>query len=159
MDTPDRKFVGSADIIENTFGWFVEARPEPNRKDFNVQLGVHVEEFGEMLDELTPQDRSTAQLVDDANRAVKALAKHLKGSTNAVVVKEENRIGFLDSLCDQLVTATGTGQAQAMNVPGGLNEVNVSNYSKFVDGKAIFDENGKVAKGPGYVKADLSPFV
>lgn len=149
----------SVDTLYNTQDWFVVCRPEPTRKDFNVQLGVHCEEVGEMLDELSPQDLVTAELIKQANEAMKALAHRLKTTPNGVVIKEENRKDFLDAMVDQIVTGTGSAQYLGMNVVGALNEVNISNYSKFVDGKPIFDENGKIAKGPGYIKADLSPFV
>lgn len=147
------------DILVSTQEWFEAARPNPTRKDFNVQLGVHCEEVGEMLDELSPQDILTAELIIEANNAIKALAHRLKTTPNGVVVKEENRKDFLDAIVDQIVTGTGSAQHLGMNVAGGLNAVNISNYSKFVDDKPIFDENRKIIKGPNYVKADLSPFV
>jgi hypothetical protein len=40
-----------------------------------------------------------------------------------------------------------------------MDEVNASNWSKFVDGQPIVDANQKIAKGPGYFKANLSAFV
>jgi len=46
-----------------------------------------------------------------------------------------------------------------LNILDGLTEVNRSNWSKFVDGKPLFDENGKIKKGPGYSKPDLSGLV
>lgn len=149
----------SVDTLYNTQDWFETCRPNATRKDFNVQLGVHCEEVGEMLDELSPQDSHTAELLIEANNAMKALANRLKTVANAVVVKEENRKDFLDAIVDQIVTGTGSAQHLGMNVVSALNEVNISNYSKFVDGRPIFDENGKIAKGPDYIKADLSPFV
>ena len=39
-----------------------------------------------------------------------------------------------------------------------LHEVNRSNWSKFVDGNPVFDENMKIVKGPNYFKPDLSKF-
>ncbi len=147
------------DTLGSTLMWFEQARPEPTRKDFNVQLGVHCEEVGEMLDELSPQDPVTKELLSQANEAMKFLAHRLKTTPNGVVVLEENRLNFLDAMVDQVVTATGSAQHLGMNIAGGLDEVNRSNWSKFVDGKPIFDENGKIAKGPDYFKADLTPFV
>jgi hypothetical protein len=38
--------------IDNIALWHKRARPEPTEKDFNVQLGCHIEEFTEMLDAL-----------------------------------------------------------------------------------------------------------
>lgn len=154
MSTPPTE-----DTICNTLLWFEAARPEPTRKDFNVQLGVHCEEIVEMLVELSAQDPVTADLLIAARDSMHDLANRLKTMANAVVVKQENRIDFLDAMVDQLVTATGSAQHQGMNIAGGLEEVNRSNWSKFVDGKPIFHENGKIAKGPGYFKADLSKFV
>lgn len=149
----------STDTLFNTLHWFDIARPEPTRKDFNVQLGVHCEEVGEMLDELSPQDSLTSELIIEARNAIKALAHRLKTIPNAVVVKEENRKAFLDAMVDQIVTGTGSTHHLGMQIVGALAEVNSSNYSKFIDGKAIFDENGKIAKGPNYIKANLEPFV
>ena len=42
-----------------------------------------------------------------------------------------------------------------MSIVEAVGRVNKSNWSKFVNGKPIFDENGKIAKGPDYVKCDL----
>jgi hypothetical protein len=46
-----------------------------------------------------------------------------------------------------------------MDVLGALEEVNRSNFSKFENGKAVFDENGKITKGKNYSKPNLKPFV
>jgi hypothetical protein len=47
-----------------------------------------------------------------------------------------------------------------MDPVGGLEAVNISNYSKFGDdGEPIFDANRKVIKGPNYVAVDLEPYV
>jgi hypothetical protein len=44
-----------------------------------------------------------------------------------------------------------------MNGPEALRRVNGSNWSKFNDdGQPIFDENGKIAKGPRYERPDLT---
>lgn len=145
--------------IANTKDWFEQAIPEPGKKNFTTQLGVHVEEFYEMLIELTPEDGETGNALQDAVIAVKHLATHLK-EKGGVHIDPENRINFLDAIVDQLVTATGTAHTAYMDPIGGLNEVNRSNFSKFDEqGKPIFDENMKVTKGPKYSPADLSSFV
>lgn len=145
--------------VENTFNWFTEAFPEPKSKNFHTQLGVHCEEFREMFLEVTPNDIDTLLLLEKAKEAVHALANHLKASDKVVYIKEQNRVNFLDSLCDQYVTATGVAYLSKFNFIGATNEVNLSNWSKFVNGKAIFDQNLKIAKGPDYFKANLEPFV
>ena len=86
------------------------------------------------------------------------LAEDLKsGKVQAVV---EDRIEFLDSLADQIVTATGAGYMAGMKVPAALDRVNASNFSKFSDdGMPLFDANGKIEKGPNYKKVNLEGLV
>jgi hypothetical protein len=59
-------------------------------------------------------------------------------------------------LADQIVTAVGIASMLDMDIVGALQEVNRSNYSKFVNGRAVFDENGKIKKGADYSKPDLT---
>ena len=162
MNTPEEAnaiILADNDVLGRTKEWFEQAVPNPNTKNFTTQLGVHVEEFYEMLIELTPQDDETREALADAIEKTKHFATHLK-TKGGVHVEEENHIGFLDALCDQLVTATGTAHMAGFDILGGLNEVNRSNFSKFDDeGNPIFDENMKVTKGPNYSKANLAPFI
>ena len=46
-----------------------------------------------------------------------------------------------------------------LDIEGALAEVIRSNYSKFVDGKPVFDANGKIAKPATYSPPDLTAFV
>lgn len=150
------------DVLRNTLHWFEKAVPSPTRQNFNTQLGVHFEEIGELLDEVSPQTKLGENLVDTANKAVKDLAHWLKKNSNGVVILPENRKAFLDALCDQAVTLTGTGYMIGMDIGAALDhQVNPSNFSKFDEdtGEPFFDENMKVMKGPAYIKADLSSFV
>lgn len=145
--------------LHGTFGWFQLARPEPTSKQFHTQLGVHFEEVGEMIDTISPDAPSASALLHDANMAIKALAKYLKASDRVVTIERVARIDFLDALCDQIVTATGIGQHCGFDILNALNEVNASNWSKFVDGLPIVDANQKIMKGPDYFKADLAPYI
>lgn len=147
------------DILSQTLGWFELAVPNPTDKNRGVQLGVHFEEVAEMLDTITGYDTETALLLMQANQAMERLASHLKANPQSVLIHESDRKEFLDSVADQIVTATGSAYMFGMNPVDGLAEVNRSNYSKFVDGKPIFNEQGKIIKGPDYFKPDLSRFV
>lgn len=42
---------------------------------------------------------------------------------------------------------------------GALKEVNASNYSKFENGKPVFNEQGKIAKGKDYFKPNLTTYL
>lgn len=148
-------------VLSNTAQWFEKAYPNPSTpQNVSTQIGVHVEEFGEMLVEITPQDLETNEALLDAIVAVKHLATHLKNNTGCITIETDQRIGFLDAICDQLVTAIGCAHHTNMDAVAGLSEVNRSNFSKFDDdGNPIFNENMKVMKGPNYTKPDLTPFV
>lgn len=99
------------------------------------------------------------QVLAEAQAALGKLSMLMKTDHMAVFPVNSNRLAILDSLADQIVTATGVGVFLGMNVPGALAEVNRSNFSKFEDGEPIFNENKKVMKGKDYTPPDLTPFI
>ena len=145
--------------IKSILDWFKKARPEVSAKHLHTQIGVHFEEVSEMLAEMTGLDGETRFLIEKAKLANHELAEHLKVNDHAIRINLEDRKNYLDALCDQIVTAVGCAHDQNMDIPNALDEVDRSNYSKFVNGEAIFDENGKIAKGPDYFKADLRKYI
>jgi len=65
-----------------------------------------------------------------------------------------------DALTDILYVTYGAGHAFGINLDRCFEEVQNSNMSKLgSDGKPIYNENGKVMKGPHYFKPDLTKFV
>ena len=65
-----------------------------------------------------------------------------------------------DALTDILYVAYGAGHAFGINLDKCFDEVQRSNMSKLDDdGKPIYNESGKVMKGPKYFKPDLSKFL
>ena len=65
-----------------------------------------------------------------------------------------------DALTDILYVTYGAGHAFGINLDKCFAEVQSSNMSKLgVDGKPIYNEKGKVMKGPNYFKPDLKKFV
>ena len=65
-----------------------------------------------------------------------------------------------DALTDILYVTYGAGHAFGINLDKCFEEVQKSNMSKLgKDGKPIYNEFGKVMKGPNYFKPDLSKFV
>ncbi len=65
-----------------------------------------------------------------------------------------------DALTDILYVTYGAGHAFGINLDKCFEEVQNSNMSKLgSDGKPIFNEHGKVMKGPDYFKPNLSKFV
>ena len=65
-----------------------------------------------------------------------------------------------DALTDILYVTYGAGHAFGINLDDCFNEVQNSNMSKLgEDGKPIYNDFGKVMKGPNYYKPDLSKFL
>ena len=65
-----------------------------------------------------------------------------------------------DALTDILYVTYGAGHAFGINLDKCFDEVQKSNMSKLgSDGKPIYNEQGKVMKGPKYFKPDLSKFL
>ena len=75
-------------------------------------------------------------------------------------VHENNILEVADALTDILYVTYGAGHAFGINLDKCFNEVQESNMSKLgSDGKPIYNESGKVMKGPNYFKPDLSKFL
>ena len=65
-----------------------------------------------------------------------------------------------DALTDLLYVTYGAGHAFGIDLDKCFNEVQNSNMSKLgEDGKPIYNQLGKVMKGPNYFKPDLRKFV
>ena len=65
-----------------------------------------------------------------------------------------------DALTDILYVTYGAGHAFGIDLDKCFDEVQNSNMSKLHDnGKPIYNDSGKVMKGPNYFKPDLSKFV
>jgi len=75
-------------------------------------------------------------------------------------MSENNILEVADALTDILYVTYGAGHAFGINLDKCFNEVQDSNMSKLDEnGKPIYNEHGKVMKGPKYFKPDLSKFI
>lgn len=140
--------------IKDIKNWFEIAIPEPTIEQACIQVGCHFEEFGEMMESINMGGT-------DAIINIEVEAEDFKQAYDYWVhrVKDCDKIALLDSLCDQIVTAIGVAHMLDMDIEGALEEVNRSNHSKFVDGKAVFNEQGKIDKGKFYSKPELDKFI
>ena len=74
-------------------------------------------------------------------------------------IKGKNLKEIADSLTDILYVTYGAGHAFGINLDKCFDEVQRSNMSKLgEDGRPIYNEQGKVMKGPNYFKPNLSKF-
>jgi len=77
-----------------------------------------------------------------------------------LAVKDKNLQEVADALTDILYVTYGAGHAFGIDLDKCFNEVQESNMSKLgEDGKPIYNDLGKVMKGPNYFKPDLSKFI
>jgi predicted HAD superfamily Cof-like phosphohydrolase len=77
-----------------------------------------------------------------------------------VAMRNKDLLEVADALTDILYVTYGAGHAFGIDLDKCFNEVQNSNMSKLdVDGKPIYNDSGKVMKGPNYFKPDLSKFV
>ena len=114
---------------------------------------IFMETFGQRV-RTTPQfpDQKTMRLRLDL---IKEELKELEEAMNNKDLKE-----IADALTDILYVTYGAGFAYGINLDKCFKEVQRANMSKLgKDGKPIFNENGKVMKGPNYKKPDLKQFV
>ena len=78
----------------------------------------------------------------------------------AQAIKDKNLVEVADSLTDILYVTYGAGIAFGIDLDKCFDEVQRSNMSKLgKDGKPIYNDKGKVMKGPNYFQPDLSKFI
>jgi predicted HAD superfamily Cof-like phosphohydrolase len=75
-------------------------------------------------------------------------------------IKDKDIKEVADALTDILYVTYGAGHAFGIDLDKCFNEVQQSNMSKLgSDGKPIYNESGKVMKGPNYFKPSLNKFL
>ena len=75
-------------------------------------------------------------------------------------MNKKDLVEIADALTDILYVTYGAGHAFGINLDYCFEEVQNSNMSKLdKDGKPIYNDKGKVMKGPNYFKPDLSKFI
>ena len=109
--------------------------------------------FGQEVKEKAgfPSDKITSLRYELINEEL----EELKEAINNKDIKE-----VADALTDILYVTYGAGHAFGINLDNCFKEVQNSNMSKLGnDGKPIYNDKGKVMKGPNYFKPDLNKFV
>ena len=98
-----------------------------------------------------PNDRICSLRID----LIKEELNELEEAINNNDIKE-----VADALTDILYVTYGAGHAFGINLDKCFEEVQNSNMSKLgKDGKPIYNDKGKVMKGPNYFKPNLNKFV
>ena len=77
-----------------------------------------------------------------------------------IAIDTKNLLEVADALTDILYVTYGAGHAFGINLDKCFEEVQNSNMSKLDEnGRPIYNESGKVMKGPKYFRRDLSRFL
>ena len=109
--------------------------------------------FGQEVKEKAgfPSDKITSLRYELINEELEELKE-------AIINKDIKEVA--DALTDILYVTYGAGHAFGINLDKCFEEVQNSNMSKLGnDGKPIYNDKGKVMKGPNYFKPDLNKFV
>ena len=115
-------------------------------KQFMQTFGQEVKTKASFSDEKTNQLR------------LDLITEELEELKNAMESKDLLEVA--DALTDILYVTYGAGHAFGINLDKCFDEVQNSNMSKLgKNGKPIYNESGKVMKGPDYFKPDLSKFL
>ena len=115
-------------------------------KKFMKTFGQEVKEKAEF-----PSDKITSLRYD----LIREELEELKDAIEKNDIKE-----VADALTDILYVTYGAGHEFGINLDKCFEEVQNSNMSKLgEDGKPIYNEKGKVMKGPNYFKPNLNKFV
>ena len=104
--------------------------------------------------------KTKSEFSDDKTNKLRVdlIKEELDELTNAM--KEKDLTEVADALTDILYVTYGAGHAFGIDLDKCFDEVQNSNMSKLGDdGKPIYNESGKVMKGPNYFKPDLSKFL
>jgi predicted HAD superfamily Cof-like phosphohydrolase len=92
------------------------------------------------------------------NLRVSLIEEELLELKDAIKNKDIKEVA--DALTDILYVTYGAGHSFGIDLDKCFDEVQRSNMSKLgEDGKPIYNEHGKVLKGPNYFKPDLTKFI
>ena len=118
-----------------------------------IKVGVFMKTFGQEV-----KDKPSFS-TDKINKLRLDLIKEeLNELTDAM--NNKDLLEVADALTDILYVTYGAGHAFGINLDKCFEEVQNSNMSKLDDnGKPIYNEHGKVMKGPNYFKPDLTKFI
>ena len=115
-------------------------------KNFMITYGQEVKESASFPDE---------NIIKLRLKLIKEELEELEQALN-----DKNLLEVADALTDILYVTYGAGHSFGINLDACFEEVQRSNMSKLdEDGKPIFNEYGKVMKGPNFSKPNLKQFI
>ena len=117
------------------------------------KVGLFMRSFGQEV-----KKKSELSSEKSNSLRISLIREELDELTKAM--KENDILEVADALTDILYVTYGAGHAFGLDLDRCFDEVQKSNMSKLgKDGKPIYNESGKVMKGPNYFKPNLSKFI
>ena len=117
------------------------------------KVGIFMKTFGQEIK--IKSELSSDKINELRISLIEEELDELKKAINDKDIKE-----VADALTDILYVTYGAGHAFGIDLDKCFSEVQNSNMSKLDDnGKPIYNENGKVMKGPNYFKPNLNKFI
>ena len=117
------------------------------------KVGLFMTTFGQ---EVKKKSGFSSNKINDLR--INLIEEELNEFKDAMSKKDLKEVA--DALTDILYVTYGAGHAFGINLDDCFEEVQKSNMSKLGnDGKPIYNENGKVMKGPNYFKPNLNKFL
>ena len=117
------------------------------------KVGIFMKTFGQDI-------KTTSELAEDKINKLRVSLIEEELDELKAAIKDNDVKEVADALTDILYVTYGAGHAFGINLDKCFEEVQNSNMSKLgTDGKPIYNDSGKVMKGPNYFKPDLSKFI
>ena len=117
------------------------------------KVGIFMKTFGQDV-------KTTSELAEEKINKLRVSLIEEELDELKAAIKDNDIKEVADALTDILYVTYGAGHAFGINLDKCFEEVQNSNMSKLgSDGKPIYNDSGKVMKGPNYFKPDLSKFI
>tara|TARA_B100001029_G_scaffold83711_1_gene68685 strand:- start:827 stop:1195 length:369 start_codon:yes stop_codon:yes gene_type:complete len=117
------------------------------------KVGIFMKTFGQEV-------KNKAELGDEKLNQLRISLINEELDELKTAIKDNNILEVADALTDILYVTYGAGHSFGVDLDKCFDEVQKSNMSKLGDdGKPIYNEAGKVMKGPNYFKPNLSKFL
>tara|TARA_B100000941_G_scaffold67583_1_gene45276 strand:+ start:471 stop:848 length:378 start_codon:yes stop_codon:yes gene_type:complete len=117
------------------------------------KVGIFMKTFGQDV-------KTTSELAEDKINKLRVSLIEEELDELKAAIKDNDIKEVADALTDILYVTYGAGHAFGINLDKCFKEVQNSNMSKLgSNGKPIYNDSGKVMKGPNYFKPDLSKFI
>ena len=117
------------------------------------KVGLFMKTFGQEV-------KTSAGLSNDKINSLRISLIHEELEELKAAMSNNDIVEVADALTDILYVTYGAGHSFGIDLDKCFNEVQESNMSKLsANGKPIYNEQGKVMKGPKYFKPDLTKFL